>query len=608
MNNNNENIIRLISAVETSGADIAPTYAEYIQLAFALATDMGEAGRDAFHRLCRPSAKYDHAHADTVYTGALKNTRGDVHLGTVFHLAEMAGVKVGHDSGKRAEMNGGNDMAKVGTVGHLGTASQSHMRARIYNVENDSDSDGLDDDVTINGSEPYVRLPVFKQSGNMPDLINRIISFGETNEQRDVLLIGGLTALGAALGDSVRCLYGRKWQSPCLQTFVVAPPASGKGVLSWVRLLVEPIHDEIRQQVAEKMKQYKQEKAAYDVSGKERQKTAPPERPRNKMFIISGNNTGTGILQNIMDSDGQGIICENEADTITTAIGSDYGHWSDTLRKAFDHDRLSYNRRTDQEFREVRKSYLGVMLSGTPAQVKPLIPSAENGLFSRQLFYYMPAIREWQDQFCEDDIDAEAEFRALGKEWKELLGDIRRRGLQTLRLSIEQKHEFNKVFRTLFKRSGISNGYEMSSSVARLAINTCRMMMVVAVLRSLEDQSLSTPDADTNADNLKDGIISRWDLTITQDDFHTVLEMVEPLYQHATHVLSFLNVTEITSRGMADKDKLIADMGNVFTRKQLLERASEIGIPTYTAVTWLKRLAKRGSVASVDGKGTYRKL
>ncbi len=99
------------------------------------------------------------------------------------------------------------------------------------------------------------------------------------------------------------------------------------------------------------------------------------------MFLISGNNSGTGILQNIMDANGTGLICETEADTISAAIGSEYGNWSDTLRKAFDHDRLSYNRRTDQEYREVKKSYLSVLLSGTPAQVKPLIPSDRKRAF-----------------------------------------------------------------------------------------------------------------------------------------------------------------------------------------------------------------------------------
>ena len=53
--------------------------------------------------------------------------------------------------------------------------------------------------------------------------------------------------------------------SPCLQTFITALPASGKGVLSLVRLLVEPLHDEIRKQVAESMASYRREKAKYET-------------------------------------------------------------------------------------------------------------------------------------------------------------------------------------------------------------------------------------------------------------------------------------------------------------------------------------------------------
>ena len=131
-----------------------------------------------------------------------------------------------------------------------------------------------------------------------------------------------------------------------------------------------------------------------------------PQMPKNSMFIISGNNTGTGILQNIIDSDGTGIIFETEADTITTAIGGDYGHWSDTLRNAFDHAGLSFNRRTDNEYRECDSTFLSMVLSGTPGQVAPLIPSGENGLFSREVFYYKSQIREWIDQFSVDEVDA----------------------------------------------------------------------------------------------------------------------------------------------------------------------------------------------------------
>ena len=200
---------------------------------------------------------------------------------------------------------------------------------------------------------------------------------------------------------------------------------------------MDPIHDQLRAEWAEEIKAYKKAKAAYEAMGKERSKIDAPQIPANKMFLIAGNNTGTGILQNIMDANGTGFICESEADTLSTAIGSDYGHWSDTLRKAFDHDRLSYNRRTDQEYREIKKSYLSVLLSGTPAQVKALIPSAENGLFSRQLFYYMPGIWQWVSQFTTGDIDIEEIFTTIGLDWKKKLDLLKAHGLHTLRLTDE---------------------------------------------------------------------------------------------------------------------------------------------------------------------------
>ena len=83
-----ESLRLLTEAVETAGADIAPTYAEYVQLAFAIATDCGEAGREFFHRLCRLSAKYQSAHAERMFSNALTKQQGAIHLGTAFHLAE----------------------------------------------------------------------------------------------------------------------------------------------------------------------------------------------------------------------------------------------------------------------------------------------------------------------------------------------------------------------------------------------------------------------------------------------------------------------------------------------------------------------------------------
>ena len=367
--------LRLITeAVETAGADIAPSYAEYVQLAFAIATDCGEAGREFFHRLCRISAKYQREHAERMFSNALMKQHGEIHLGTAFHLAESTGVKICREEVMNSRKNAENA---------LNAPYNFSTHRRAYNKEeeeeNDNDENANASEELSTDSDPLQPLPTFPEA-DWPKILMLILSYATSPTQRDILLLGALTALGATMERYVRCSYSGKYQSPCLQTFFVAPPASGKSGLSLIRLLVEPIHDKIRQQVDEEMKAYRKEKKNYELLGKERVNTEAPQMPPNKMFLISGNNSGTGILQNIMDANGTGLICETEADTIASAISSEYGHWSDTLRKAFDHDRLSYNRRTDQEYREVKRIFLAVLLSGTPAQVRALIPSAENGL------------------------------------------------------------------------------------------------------------------------------------------------------------------------------------------------------------------------------------
>ena len=598
-NNLLEELHRLTEAVQASHADIAPTYLEYTQLAFAIATDCGEAGRADFMSLCSLSPKHDSAAAEKLFSNALHTCKGDIHLGSVFHLAEMCGVRVA-PSHKNADA----DAADAGPF-------FSHTCARYNKVENEEKETGKkkheEEEKEMKGTEPLSPLPYFPQDHDWPEPLKSILSFAKTPAQHDVLLLGAMTVLGASLSHIVRCKYGDKWQYPCLQTFITGHAAAGKSVLVWVRKLIEPIHEEIRRQVAESMKVYRKELRAYEALGKARKDKEPPVAPPNRMFIIPGNNTGTGLLQNLIDSDGTGIICESEADTVSTAIGTEFGNWSDTLRKAFDHDRLSYNRRTDREYQEVSRSYLSVLLSGTPAQVKPLIPTAENGLFSRQNFYYMPRVTQWADQFGEDEVDVDEEFRLMGNEWKNTLDELTLRGLFTLKLTHAQHKQFNFLFDKLFHRSGKINGDEMSSSVIRLAVNACRMMSIVAILRSLEDSSLVKPDAHISSDNLKDRIIPRWNLVITDDDFHAVLALVEPLYLHATHVLSFLSSSVIKRRSTADKNMLFAEMEDEFTRRLLLEKAHDRRIPESTALTWLKRLTKQGALVSVDGKGTYHK-
>ena len=600
---NLQSLQRLLEAVRKQGADIAPTYSEYILLAFAIATDCGEAGRGMFHELCAFSPKYRQRDADRLFDSALRDGRGEVHLGTAFHLAKQAGVEVEYTAG---------NVQNLHNLQHGLFLTHTCADNKVGNPLPPVSDVQAEPEPLSAGSEPAIALP-FLEEYAWPRLLSEARRRGKTPTQRDVLLIASIAAIGACMGKTVRCAYGGKLHSPCLQLFIIAPPASGKGVLSFVRKFVELPHREIRRQVEKQLNAYRQEKAAYESMGKKRNEAEPPQPPKNRLFIIPGNNTGTGILQNLIDSNGEGIIFETEADTVSTAIGSDYGHWSDTLRKAFDHDPLSYNRRTDREYRETDRSYLTVILSGTPAQVSPLIPSAENGLFSRQLFYYMPAVRTWQDQFEWSEKDVSAAFEALSQEWKGQLDLLRQHGVYDLLLTAEQKAAFNKLFESLFREVFRTGGEEMASSVTRLAVIICRILSVIAVLRMLEageprnGHPLLRPSPDIQADNLRDGIITRWEVEVTDADFRAVLALVRPFYRHAMHILSFLPSSELSRRSSSDRLAFFSLLPESFTRAEVMEIADRIGLNRNTADSWLRRLKKDGLIRQGEEIGTYRK-
>lgn len=604
---------RLVAAIEHQGANIAPTYQEYMPIAFATANDCGEAGRTFFHRICRLSEKYVYEEADKLYDHALKAGNGRNGLGSVFHWAEIAGVKT--------DKQLADTFRQYPRENKLASSKEAAKEPVPSFPSNPSNLQGA---LTPTHAHTYARenLPPAFPDYPWPPFIKQMIDCGNSIAQRDILLLGVFTVLGATLNKRVRVSYGQKYMYPCLQTFIVAPPASGKGALTWVRRLAEPIHEEMMGHYKERMKNYKEEKNRWDSLGKKRSETPEPEQPPLKMFLITGDNSGTGILENLIEADGVGLICETEADTVSTAIGADHGHWSDTLRKCHDHERLSFNRRTNKEYRECAASYLSVLLSGTPAQVKPLIPSAENGLFSRQLFYFMPSINEWTSQFHADGVDYDQRFIEWGRQWKQVADRIAKEvNLIQLRLSKEQEQRFDQHFARIFSHAGCLGGGSMRSTVARIAINTCRILSVVALMRAVEkllpprqaalhsqfpifNSPGLSPSDEIPEENVRDGIVPKLDLQVTDEDFESVMSLVEPLYRHSCHILGYLPSVELAPQQAAPLDSLLKALPLKFCRKQAAQEAEKNGIPQNTLDTHLRRMVEKGILVK-NGRGEY---
>lgn len=582
---------------------------------WALSHDLGEAETRRIVRSC-----YRHTAEHGIYEapsarggissgGAWRSGRGVYGTPAGGNGGWPEGTGVPDGGGGRSGASGGGRCDGCDKV--TADVSSSHARAREEGPAAGFGSDrrSAPPYMRASGEEPAGQvafpLPPPLPACEWPPFLQRMVDCGETAAQRDALLLGSLTVLGASLNRQLRSLYGRQYVYPCLQTFVVAPPASGKGALAWTRKLAEPLHDRMMGLYQRSMETYRREKAAYDTAGRARAGMPEPEQPLLKMFLIAGNNSATGILENLMNAGGVGLICESEADTVSTALGSDYGHWSDTLRKAFDHDRLAYNRRTNREYREIPHTYLSVLLSGTPAQVQPLIPSSENGLFSRQIFYAMPGATGWISQFDRTDEDMNERFGRWGREWLELLDRVRQSvSVMTLSLSDTQKARFDETFGSLFAVAGNALRGSMKGSVARLAVNVLRMMSVVAFLRARETPGLLVPDSGIPEENIADGAAARYTLALSDEDFEAVLSLARPLHLHAAYVLSLLPDTELPGRKVPAGDALLTMLGSRFTSAEAREAGRALGVNDNTVRQWLTRMVAGGTLGK-ESRGVY---
>ena len=164
-----------------------------------------------------------------------------MHLGTVFYLAEAAGVTV-----RKEEV--ANRPDRYQKVQQVQRKNFPHTRARVirYTIARVRSLRNC-----CRVAKPKQPLPTFP-AADWPELLQRIMSYGSTDAQNDVMLLGALTALGSCMERYVRCPYGGKLQCPLhAKAFIIALPASGKSALSSIRLLVDPIHDQLRAEWAE---------------------------------------------------------------------------------------------------------------------------------------------------------------------------------------------------------------------------------------------------------------------------------------------------------------------------------------------------------------------
>ncbi|MBS0645932.1 MAG: DUF3987 domain-containing protein [Verrucomicrobia bacterium] len=443
-------------------------------------------------------------------------------------------------------------------------------------------------EATMNSQKTIQEMPTLPDEifPLLPDFLQRIVKVSASKEERDILLLGSIVVLSSCLPKLIG-YYDDKKVNANLFLFITAQASAGKGRLIHCRQLVAPVHKAMREQAALLKREYDAQMADYNASKGKDANMEKPVKPPEKMLFIPANNSSTGFFQLLNDSGGRGLIFETEGDTMAQSFKSDYGNYSHGFRNAFQHEPISYYRRTDRELVEIERPCLSALLSGTPKQIGTLIPNAENGLFSRFMFYVMNIQPVWKDVFASNtDQGLDKYFADLSTEFYTLYQALNNNGEIIFTLTDSQKQEFNKFFAEMQTLYIGLKGLDYIGTVRRSGLIAFRMMMVCSVLRILETGDISSQIICENA------------------DFNNTNQIVKLLVKHAAKVYSDLPEEPVKPKPKNRKERFLEALPHRFNRQGYLSVAVQLNIPDKTAQGYITDFVKAG-ILDKEGQDLY---
>ncbi|MFD1613713.1 DUF3987 domain-containing protein [Gelatiniphilus marinus] len=536
----NSDIESYITAIEQSGIDITGNYATWRDLGFALAEEYGESGRDYFHRISKNYSGYDVKECDEQFNKCLNAKGHGISIATFYHHAHQAGIKP-------MKQHYNNEIAtNVATVVDAPEQTMPTIPEKVFDT--------------------------------LPQFLQQVVNPASSQEEKDILLLGALTAFSACF-PKLFGIYDQRKVFSNLYLFVTAPASAGKGRLNQIKNLVDPVHKLKREQAKILKQQFQSETATYNMNKGKDENLEKPSKPPERMLFIPANNSVTGVYQLISDNEGKGLIFETEGDTLAQAFKSDYGNYSDGFRKAFHHETISYYRRTDREYVDIEKPCLSTVLSGTPKQVATLIPNAENGLFSRFMFYYMNIKPTWKNVFKNNNnVGLDDYYNQLGSEFLGLYKTLKNNPEIEIRLTTAQQEQFNTFFESLQTKYINLQPEEYIATIRRLGLIAFRIMMLFTAFRIMED-------GDVNATKECEDI-----------DFENALIIISILVKHSSKVFNDLPIEQRTVKRLNRKERFLESLPKQFTRQDYLDYATKQSIPHKTAEGYITKFVEAGLI------------
>lgn len=393
----------------------------------------------------------------------------------------------------------------------------------------------------------------------LPESVQQMISLASTPEEQDIILMATLTAASACMPN----LYfhygptGKKYYAN-LQCFILAAAASGKGIANQALEMVRVIDE-----------QYP--------------------------MLIAGDSTLPAFYKALQEQNGCGYLHESEGSVITDIWKTSTSNYNTALRKAAEHEPISRNR--VKKASEISSPRLSMLLTGTFGQYRALVPSVENGYFSRLLTVVIKGSHAFDKRYVSSKGAQSVIPQQVGHHLLRVYESLMNAGECEWSLTDTQKIRLGEHLETEYGTLISLLGDNFHSAVIRMAVQIERMAMILSVLRA------------QSTDRFVDRI--QTELLCTDEDYETAELIGNRLLLHMAAAFRMINGDEQECvpdiKPLDQRKVLFEQLKGEYALGELINEAKSQGVSRSSAIRWNNQWIEQGFITK-ENHGNYKKI
>ena len=404
--------------------------------------------------------------------------------------------------------------------------------------------------------EANLRIVEHLDMQNLPTILQNMLSLASTPEEQDILLMATLAGASACV-PNLHFKYGPtgKRYYANLQAFILAASASGKGIANQALEMVRVVDE-----------QYP--------------------------MLIAGDSTLAAWYKALEEQGGRGYMHESEGSVITDIWKTGAANYNTALRKAAEHEAISRNRCYGSS--EIRCPKLSMLLTGTFNQYRALVPSVENGYFSRLLALVIRETHPFDKRYVSATGEQSVVPKQVGRQLLKIYEQLARGGEREWSLTDEQKTRLGEHLETEYGTLIGLLGDNFHSVVVRMAVQIERIAMVLTAMR----MSGLNPDAMDK-------------VYCTDEDYETAEVIGNKLLLHMAAAYRMIDgesqelVPEI--KPLDQRKVLFEQLPEEYAHKELVAEAKAQGVPQSTILRWNNQWIENGLIRRIS-HGHYKKI